>query len=107
MAFLNKLSNAQRDAITTFRVPRRAFEFTRKVISVNDRHIVQNNALAALWTLETMMGLERVAIYGCMSWDKKNAWARHSEKEISAWIRRCAGNREIEVVFEYDTLTIW
>ena len=101
--FINKLSNAQRDATATFRVPRWAFEFTSGVIPVTDRHPVQNNALAALRNLETMRGLERVVIYDCVCWDKKykNAWIQHIEKEMSACIRRCAGNPEISVVFEY------
>jgi len=105
--FVNKLSNAQRDAITTFRVCRGSFEFTSGFIPVADMHIVQSSTSAALWVLETMIGLERVVIHGCVAWDKKNVWALHSEKEISAWIRRCAGNREIEVVFEYNDLALW
>jgi len=72
---------------------------------------MQNNALAALRTLESMRGLERVVIYGCFSWDNngcvsldnedKDVWTQHLEKEISACIRRCAGNPQIRVVFEY------
>jgi len=109
--FINKLSNVQRDAITTFRVTRRAFEFPSGVIPVIHTHPVQNNALAALRTLESMRGLERVVIYGCLSRDNngcvsrynenENVWTQHLEKEMSACIRRCAGNPDIRVVFEY------
>ncbi|KAI4651713.1 uncharacterized protein J4E79_009194 [Alternaria viburni] len=104
--FINRLSNEQRDAITTFRVTRRAFEFPSGVVPVTDRHPVQNDALAALRTLETMRGLQRIVIYGCVSRDteNKNVWTQHLEKEMSAYIRRCAGNPEIRVVFEY---TMW
>ena len=101
--FINKLSNVQRDAITTFRVTRRAFEFPSGVIPVIHTLPVQNNALAALRTLESMRGLERVVIYGCVSrYNKnKNVWTQHLEKEMPACIRRCAGNPDIRVVFEY------
>lgn len=54
--------------------------------------------------METMTGLERVVIYGCVPWETENEkmWTRYEENKMSACIRHCAGNPEITVVFEYD-----
>jgi hypothetical protein len=102
--FVNKLKNTQRDAIATFRVTREAFAFTGSTtFPLANCRLLETDASSGLFALGRMRGLKRVVVCGSQVSSQGSEWTRRTDKEISAWLRHCVGNREVDIVLEHLT----
>jgi hypothetical protein len=95
--FLNKLANAQRDTLTTSWVPRLSIKSTDDFHSLTEMPLLQDDARAGLLALSRMRGLTCVDHHDWHSWIQEHTWNPCSDKHMSAWIRHCVGDWDMDM----------